>query len=66
MTAIDRLKNCFLCRELNDRELQALADIASIHGVEKGETLFWEGDPATGFYILLSGSIRIYHQSEGL
>jgi len=63
MTAVDRLQKCFLCRELDQAELQALADIVSIRRVEKGETLFWEGDPAAGFYILLTGSVRIYKTS---
>jgi len=63
MTASERLQNCFLCRELNEEELRALADIVSIRRTDKGETLFWEGDPASGFYILLSGSVRIYKTS---
>jgi len=63
MATIERLQNCFLCRELNEGELEALAAIVSVRRAEKGETLFWEGDPATGFYILLSGSIRIYKTS---
>jgi len=63
MATIERLQNCFLCRELNEGELEALAAIVSVRRAEKGETLFWEGDPTTGFYILLSGSIRIYKTS---
>jgi CRP/FNR family transcriptional regulator len=57
------LRNCFLCRELNNSELDALVGIVTLKSMEKGQTLFWEGDTATGFYILLQGNIRIYKTS---
>ena len=63
MSVIDLLRNCHLCKGLDRRELDELVGIASISHVRKGEMLFLEGDPAAGFYILLSGSVRIYKAS---
>jgi len=57
------LRRSFLCAELDANELESIAEIVSIRNVTRGEAVFFQGDPATGFYILLSGSIRIYKAS---
>jgi CRP/FNR family transcriptional regulator len=57
------LHNCQLCRDLDPGELESLAAITLIRSVAKNEALFWQGDPATGFYVLLNGSVRIYKAS---
>ncbi|MFZ5981539.1 MAG: Crp/Fnr family transcriptional regulator [Candidatus Zixiibacteriota bacterium] len=54
------LKNCPLCRDLDPSELAALTDIASFRKINKDEIVFFEGDPATGFFVLLKGQVRIY------
>ncbi len=59
----DYLKKCHFGRDLDDDELMALADIAGPRQLAKGEILFFEGDPAAGFFILLSGRVRIYKSS---
>ena len=63
MNTVELLKNCYLCKELNEQELNSLAEIVFIRTVDKGEILFFQGDPANGFYTLLSGLIRIYKSS---
>ncbi len=63
MTLRRELQKCFLCRELDDRELAALTDIAIYQKAAKGQILFWQGDDARGFYLLLSGRVRIYKSS---
>ena len=63
MNTSDMLRNCHLCRDLDQRELVALEEIVSIRRVTKAEVLFWQGDPATGFFVLLAGSVRIYKAS---
>ena len=60
MTSIGLLKNSHLGRGLDDEELKAIEAIALIRSLSKGEMLFMEGDPATGFYILLDGQVRLY------
>ena len=56
----ESLKNCLLCHDLDERELSALAAIASPRTLSAGELLFLQGDPVTGVYVLLEGSVRIY------
>jgi CRP/FNR family transcriptional regulator len=63
MTSIDLLKNSYLGRSLDENELKAIASIALIRSLVKGELLFIEGDAATGFYILLDGQVRLYKSS---
>lgn len=63
MSTTEILKSCYLCKELDEQELNALAEIVLIRTVAKGEILFLQGDPANGFYVLLSGLIRIYKAS---
>ncbi|WP_066426436.1 Crp/Fnr family transcriptional regulator [Anabaena sp. 4-3] len=43
-----------------DEQLQAVANIAIPQTYKKGETLFWEGDEATGFFIVKSGRIKVF------
>jgi len=40
-----------------------VSDIAVIRNAGKGEILFIQGDPATGFFILFDGSVRVYKTS---
>lgn len=43
-----------------DEQLQAVANIAIPQTYKKGETLFWEGDEGTGFFIVKSGRIKVF------
>lgn len=45
---------------LSADDLQQVADGCVFKTLEKGATLFREGDPAEGFYILQTGSIKVY------
>lgn len=44
---------------LADEHLQEVAAIAAKKTFAKGETLFTEGEPATGFYLLAAGTIKL-------
>lgn len=57
------LKSCQLCSGLDPAELDTLAEIAIVRRFNRGALLFLEGDPATGFYVLLEGAVRIYKSS---
>ena len=57
------LKKCYLGRELDSKELAALAGIVSVQRPTRGEILFLENDEATGFFVLLSGRVRVYKSS---
>ncbi|MCB2231011.1 Crp/Fnr family transcriptional regulator [bacterium] len=63
MNAADRLKSGPLFSELDVDEIAALSSIVSYKSISRGGVLFLEGDPATGFFVLLSGSVRIYKAS---
>ncbi|MBC5797749.1 Crp/Fnr family transcriptional regulator [Sphaerospermopsis sp. LEGE 00249] len=43
-----------------DEQLQAVANIAILQTYKKNETLFWEGDAATGLFIVKSGKIKVF------
>lgn len=59
MELIHSLKSSLLFSGLNDADLADLATIAVRRVFSKGETLFGEGERATGFYLLVNGSIKM-------
>jgi CRP/FNR family transcriptional regulator len=59
MELIPLLKNTLLFSGLNETDLGSLATIAVRRSFGKGETLFTEGEEATGFYLLVSGHIKM-------
>jgi len=59
------LRQCHLGSGLDEEELRSLAAIALPKKVRKREVLFLEGDRATGFFVLLSGGLRIYKAAPG-
>ncbi len=61
---IAELRRSQLFSGLSDREAGALSSIAQVKTVGNRQLLFLEGDRATGFFILLSGSIRIFRSSR--
>jgi len=63
MDKLASLARCYLCSELDKSELEAVAKIALFRSLSKNEAIFWEGDPASGFYVLLEGRVRIYKAS---
>lgn len=64
MELIELLKNSLLFSGLTDADLAELATITVRRRFKKGETLFCEGDQATGFYLLVSGSIKLCRMSH--
>jgi CRP/FNR family transcriptional regulator len=63
MELIELLKKPLLFSGLNEADLSALAAITVRRTFRKGETLFCEGEEATGFYLLVSGSIKLCRMS---
>jgi len=57
------LSQCSLCSGLNTAELETISRITQIKNLNKGEMIFFEGDPADGFYLLLKGRVRVYKSS---
>lgn len=57
------LAQCYLCSGLKEDELSKISRIVSGRKLHKDEMLFFEGDSARGFYILLYGRVRVYKAS---
>jgi len=60
MDHILELKKCLIFSGLNDEDIKELAKTAKIIEYPKKTLIFSEGDPAKGFYVLLSGMVKIY------
>ncbi|MEI6207232.1 MAG: Crp/Fnr family transcriptional regulator [Desulfuromonadales bacterium] len=63
MELIEQLKKSLLFSGLNETDLSELAAITVRRTFKKGESLFSEGEEATGFYLLVSGSIKLCRMS---
>ena len=51
---------------LSHKQYDELAAIAVEHSYKRGETIFSEGDEGIGFYVLISGKVKIFKlSSEG-
>lgn len=48
---------------LNEKELKKIVAIASLKQVGKGEILFSDCEDANGFYVVLSGKVKLYKVS---
>jgi CRP/FNR family transcriptional regulator, dissimilatory nitrate respiration regulator len=59
MELVELLKKPMLFSGLNDIDLSELATITVRRKFKKGETLFAAGDVANGFYLLVSGSVKL-------
>jgi CRP/FNR family transcriptional regulator len=56
----DLLRRCPLFAGLKDEELRRIRAIANLKHVGKREILFSDGEEAKGFYVILSGKIKLY------
>jgi CRP/FNR family transcriptional regulator len=52
-----------LFKGLPEEHIRRLADIAVIKVFKRGEVIFSEGEEATGFYIVLTGRVKIFKVS---
>ncbi len=56
----DLLRRCPLFAGLKEEDLKKIKAIASLKQVGKKEVLFSDGGEAKGFYVILSGKIKLY------
>jgi CRP-like cAMP-binding protein len=54
------LKQCPLFAGLKEGDLKRIRSIALLKQVEKKEVLFSDGEEAKGFYVILSGKVKLY------
>src|SRR5690242_2868351 len=57
---INTLRSCQLFTGLPPEDLENVADVTVVKGLERGEYLFHEGDPAFGFYIVQRGAVNVH------
>lgn len=60
MDYMAELKKCLIFSGLKDDDLKEILNTAKIKEYPKKTIIFSEGDEAKGFYILLSGMVKIY------
>ena len=58
-TIADRLKGVPLFTDLRQKDLDKIAQITHIRKYEPGETVFFQGEPGVGMYIIEEGLISI-------
>ena len=49
--------------DLSEGMLKEIAGHMQLRGFERGEMLFWEGDPCSGLHIIEEGSVKLYRIS---
>jgi CRP-like cAMP-binding protein len=54
------LKSCRLFSDLDERELDAVQQIAVRKDYRKGQVVFNESDPSRGFCLVVTGTVKIY------
>lgn len=59
----EMLKKSLLFAGLDDDNLAEVAAVCSRRSISRGETLFAEGEPATGFYLLAKGGMKLCKMS---
>jgi CRP/FNR family transcriptional regulator len=59
MEPLQILKKSLLFSGLNNEDLEQITAITHSRSYARGETLFAEGEAATGFYLLAKGSIKL-------
>jgi CRP-like cAMP-binding protein len=64
--SVDLLRRCPLFAGLREEDLKKIRAIASPRRIEKKGILFADGEEAKGFYVILSGKMKLYKiSSEG-
>ncbi|MCE5336188.1 MAG: Crp/Fnr family transcriptional regulator [Desulfobacteraceae bacterium] len=63
MKILDEIAGALLFQGLPSKQLEELARISLDQRFDKGQSLFSEGGKAKGFYLLLSGRMKIYKLS---
>ncbi|MFQ6103719.1 MAG: Crp/Fnr family transcriptional regulator [Candidatus Glassbacteria bacterium] len=57
------LRHCSLFSDCDEESLEQIIRVARVKHLERGEILFLEGRDVKGFYVLLSGRVKLYKSS---
>jgi len=61
--SIELLRRCPLFAGLKEDDLKRIRAIASLRQIEKKKVLFSDGEEAKGFYVILSGKVKLFKVS---
>lgn len=56
----EKLKKVDIFTALDDNELELISQMAVVKKLDTGNILFYEGDEADAFYVLLEGELKLY------
>ena len=62
---VNTLRSCQLFTGVPAEDLEDIAAVTVVKSLEKGEYLFHEGDPATGFYVIQRGAVNVHRVTAG-
>lgn len=65
MSIVNGLKRSPIFSSLSESDLGQVSSICRAKKYNKGETIFSQGDTAKGFFLISSGSVRIFQLSQG-
>lgn len=67
MAALDRklIKQAAVFADLDDDEIEKIAEVCKEQTFKSGQTIFKEGEPGNRLYIISSGEVRISRQVPG-
>lgn len=66
MNIVDLISGIPLFQGLPKQQLEEVVDITTDQTFQKGQTVFSEGEEASGFYVVISGQVKIFKlSSEG-
>lgn len=60
---VDTMAHTPLFSGLSEEQLGQIGKIAVQKHFRRGEAVFWDGDPGTGFYVVLDGRVKIFKTS---
>lgn len=64
MNIVEQISSIPLFSGLSESQLSGLAGIVTEKHISRGQTIFSEGDDGTGFYVVISGRVKIYKMSQ--
>ena len=60
---IEIIASSLLFKGLPDAQLEQIAEISLERRCKQGESIFFEGDEATGFYMVVTGKVKVFKMS---
>jgi CRP/FNR family transcriptional regulator len=63
MDILIALRTCSLFKDFSQADLEQVSQIARVRTYDRGEQVFGEGDPATHFYAVATGKVKLFKLS---